>query len=119
MDRATANWSTMAETGLTSYLWEIRQFPKLEARKEYMLVKRWREHGDFQAAHKLVTAHLRLVAKIARGYGGYGLPISDIVSEGNVGLLRAIHRFEPEKGVPVLDLRRVVDQGVDPSIHLA
>ena len=102
MDRlATANWSTMAEPGLTSYLWEIRQFPKLEPHKEYMLAKRWREHGDFQAVHKLVIAHLRLVAKIARGYGGYGLPISDIISEGNVGLLRAIHRFEPEKGFRV------------------
>src|SRR6516162_10333540 len=102
MDRlATANWSTMAEPGLTSYLCEIRQFPQLEPHEEYMLAKRWREHGDFQAAHKLVSAHLRLVAKIARGYGGYGLPISDIISEGNVGLLRAIYGFEPDKGFRV------------------
>jgi RNA polymerase sigma-32 factor len=70
----------------------------LEPHEEYVLAKRWREHGDHEAAHKLVNSHLRLVAKIARGYRGYGLPISDVVSEGKVGLMRAIQRFEPEKG---------------------
>src|SRR6202047_5656948 len=73
----------------------------LERQEEYLLAKRWREHGDHEAAHKLVNSHLRLVAKIARGYRGYGLPISDVISEGNVGLLRAIQRFEPEKGFRV------------------
>jgi RNA polymerase sigma-32 factor len=83
-----------AEPGLTHYLEEIRRFPMLEHQEEYMLAKRWREHGDRDAAHKLVTSHLRLVTKIARDYRGYGLPIS----EGNVGLMQAVERFEPEKG---------------------
>ena len=95
---ATADWSMKTESGLTRYLEEIRRFPMLEPREEYMLAKRWREHGDRDAAHKLVTGHLRLVVKIARGYGGYGLPISEVISEGNVGLIQAIKRFEPEKG---------------------
>ena len=95
---ATADLSMTAETGLTRYLKEIRRFPMLKPHEEYMLAKRWREHGDHVAAHKLVIGHLRLVAKIARGYGGYGLPISEIISEGNVGLMQAIKRFEPEKG---------------------
>jgi RNA polymerase sigma-32 factor len=95
---AAADWSVTAESGLTSYLWQIQRFPILERHEEYMLSKRWREHGDHEAAHKLVNSHLRLVAKIARGYRGYGLPISDIISEGNVGLMRAVKRFEPEKG---------------------
>src|SRR6266851_5573695 len=83
-----------AEPGLTHYLEEIRRFPMLERQEEYMLAKRWREHGDRDAAHKLVTSHLRLVTKIARNYRGYGLPIS----EGNIGLMQAVERFEPEKG---------------------
>ena len=87
-----------AEGGLARYFEEIRRFPMLEPREEYMLAKRWREHGDRDAAHKLVTSHLRLVAKIAMGYRGYGLPISEVVSEGNVGLMRAVKRFDPEKG---------------------
>jgi RNA polymerase sigma-32 factor len=87
-----------AESGLTRYLEEIRPFPMLEAQNEYMLAKRWREHGDRDAAHKLVTSHLRLVAKIAMGYRGYGLPISEVISEGNVGLMQAVKRFEPEMG---------------------
>jgi RNA polymerase sigma-32 factor len=87
-----------AEGGLSRYLDEIRRFPMLEPQEEYMLAKSWREHGDRDAAHKLVTSHLRLVAKIAMGYRGYGLPISEIVSEGNVGLMQAVKRFEPEKG---------------------
>src|SRR4030081_2349139 len=86
------------EPGLTHYLEEIRRFPMLEPQEEYMLAKRWREHGDRTAAHKLVTSHLRLVAKIAMGYRGYGLPISEVISEGNVGLMQAVKRFEPEKG---------------------
>ena len=88
----------MAESGLTRYLEEIRRFPMLERREEYMLAKRWRGHGDREAANKLVTSHLRLVAKIAMGYRGYGLPISEVISEGNVGLMQALKRFEPEKG---------------------
>jgi len=87
-----------AELGLTHYLEEIRRFPMLERQEEYMLAKRWREHGDRDAAHKLVTSHLRLVIKIARKYRGYGLPISEAISDGNVGLMQAVERFEPEKG---------------------
>jgi RNA polymerase sigma-32 factor len=86
------------EGGLSRYLDEIRKFPMLEPSEEYMLAKRWREHGDSDAAHRLVTSHLRLVAKIAMGYRGYGLPISEVVSEGNVGLMQAVKRFEPDKG---------------------
>src|SRR5882724_12956721 len=84
--------------GLSRYLQEIRKFPMLEPNEEYMLAKRWREHGDRDAAHKLITSHLRLVAKIAMGYRGYGLPISEVISEGNVGLMHAVKRFEPDKG---------------------
>jgi len=87
-----------AEGGLARYFEEIRRFPMLEPREEYMLAKRWREHGDRDAAHKLVTSHLRLVAKIAMGYRGYGLPISEVISEGNVGLMQAVKRFDPNKG---------------------
>src|ERR1700681_4005733 len=87
-----------AESGLTRYLEKLRRFPMLEPQEEYMLAKRWREHGDRDAAHKLVTSHLRLVAKIAIGYRGYGLPVSEVISEGNVGLMQAVKRFEPEKG---------------------
>ena len=86
------------ESGLSRYLQEIKRFPMLEPQEEYMLAKRWREHGDREAAHKLVTSHLRLVAKIAMGYRGYGLPIGEVISEGNVGLMQAVKRFEPEKG---------------------
>jgi RNA polymerase sigma-32 factor len=86
------------ESGLSRYLNEIRRFPMLEPQEEYMLAKSWREHADKDAAHKLVTSHLRLVAKIAMGYRGYGLPISEVVSEGNVGLMQAVKRFEPDKG---------------------
>ena len=86
------------ETGLTRYLEEIRRFPMLEPQEEFMLAKSWREHGDRDAAHRLVTSHLRLVAKIAMGYRGYGLPISEVISEGNVGLMQAVKRFEPDKG---------------------
>jgi RNA polymerase sigma-32 factor len=87
-----------AEGGLSRYLQEIRKFPMLEADEEYMLAKRYKEHEDPGAAQKLITSHLRLVAKIAMGYRGYGLPISEVISEGNVGLMHAVKRFEPEKG---------------------
>ena len=87
-----------AEGGLSRYLQEIRKFPMLEPQEEFMLAKSWREHGDRESAHKLVTSHLRLVAKIAMGYRGYGLPIGEIISEGNVGLMQAVKRFEPDKG---------------------
>src|SRR4030088_1672763 len=86
------------ESGLSRYLAEIRKFPMLEPQQEYMFSKRWQEHEDPDAAHQLVTSHLRLVAKIAMGYRGYGLPISEVVSEGNVGLMQAVKRFEPDKG---------------------
>ena len=96
---ATAHLPIMAaDGGLSRYLDEIRKFPMLQPDQEYMLAKRWREHDDRDAAHKLVTSHLRLVAKIAMGYRGYGLPIGEVVSEGNVGLMQAVKRFEPEKG---------------------
>jgi len=98
MARATALPLISAESGLSRYLEEIRRFPMLEPQEEYMLAKSWREHGDRDAAHRLVTSHLRLVAKIAMGYRGYGLPISEVISEGNVGLMQAVKRFEPEKG---------------------
>lgn len=87
-----------ADSDLTRYLSEIRRFPMLEPQEEYMLAKRWQEHGDRDAANKLVTSHLRLVAKIAMGYRGYGLPISEIISEGNVGLMQGVKRFDPDKG---------------------
>src|SRR5215210_4521499 len=98
MARAAALPVITAEGGLAHYLDEIRRFPMLEPQEEYMLAKSWREHGDRNAVHKLITSHLRLVAKIAMGYRGYGLPISEVISEGNVGLMQAVKRFEPEKG---------------------
>jgi len=87
-----------ADGGLSRYLAEIRRFPMLQPEEEYMLAKRWREHGDRGAAQKLITSHLRLVAKISMGYRGYGLPIGEVISEGNVGLMQAVKRFEPDKG---------------------
>ena len=87
-----------ADGNLQRYLSEIRKFPMLAADEEYMLAKRWKEHGDVDAVHKMVTSHLRLVAKIAMGYRGYGLPIAELISEGNVGMMQAVKRFEPEKG---------------------
>src|SRR3984957_16434124 len=86
------------EGGLSRYLTEIRKFPMLTKDEEFMLAKRWREHQDTEAAHKLVTSHLRLVAKIAMGYRGYGLPINEVIAEGNIGLMHAVKRFEPERG---------------------
>jgi RNA polymerase sigma-32 factor len=89
---------TAGEGGLNRYLDEIRRFPMLEPQEEYMLAKRYAEHEDRTAAHKLVTSHLRLVAKIAMGYRGYGLPIGEVISEGNVGLMQAVKKFEPDRG---------------------
>ena len=86
------------EGNLSSYMEQIKKFPLLEAKEEYMLAKAWKNQGDVKAAHKLVTSHLRLVAKIASGYRGYGLPLSDLISEGNIGMMHAVKRFEPEKG---------------------
>jgi RNA polymerase sigma-32 factor len=86
------------EAGLQRYLQEIRQFPMLQPDEEYMLAKSWKEHADAKAAQKLITSHLRLVAKIAMGYRGYGLPIGEVISEGNVGLMQAVKKFEPDKG---------------------
>ena len=90
--------SIASEGALARYLQEIRKFPMLEAGEEYMLAKRWREHEDPEAAHRLVTSHLRLVAKIAMGYRGYGLPLSELISEGNVGMMQAVKRFDPDRG---------------------
>jgi RNA polymerase sigma-32 factor len=90
--------SISSEGSLTRYLQEIRRFPMLQADEDYMLAKRWREHNDPEAAHRLVTSHLRLVAKIAMGYRGYGLPLSELISEGNVGMMQAVKRFDPDRG---------------------
>jgi len=86
------------EGNLQRYLQDIRKFPMLEKQEEYMLAKRWLEHDDAKSAHKMVTSHLRLVAKIAMGYRGYGLPVNELISEGNVGLMQAVKRFDPERG---------------------
>ena len=95
----SSNLPTLSPEGsLSSYLQEIRTYPMLEANEEYMLAKAWVEHEDSEAAHKMVTSHLRLVAKIAMGYRGYGLPVADLISEGNVGMMQAVKRFDPEKG---------------------
>jgi RNA polymerase sigma-32 factor len=98
MARSASLPAFTAEGGLSRYLSEIRRFPMLEPQEEFMLAKSWREHGDRDAAHKLVTSHLRLVAKIAMGYRGYGLPIGEVISEGNVGLMQAVKRYDPDKG---------------------
>jgi len=95
---ATALTVMTPEGGLSRYLSEIRKFPMLAKDEEFMLAKRWKEHEDPEAAHRLVTSHLRLVAKIAMGYRGYGLPIGEVISEGNVGLMQAVKKFEPDKG---------------------
>ena len=96
---SSRNLPTLAsEGGLSRYLQEIRKFPLLEPQEEFMLAKAWREHGDSKSAHKLVTSHLRLVAKIAMGYRGYGLPVAELISEGNVGMMQAVKRFDPDRG---------------------
>src|ERR1051325_4660954 len=103
MSATTANLpalpsSLTPEGNLSRYLSEIRKFPLLEPQQEFMLAKAWREHGDSKAAHQLVTSHLRLVAKIAMGYRGYGLPVAELISEGNVGMMQAVKRFDPDRG---------------------
>jgi RNA polymerase sigma-32 factor len=99
MTTKTGNLPALSgDNGLQRYMQEIRQFPMLQPDEEYQLARDWREHGDRDAAHKLITSHLRLVAKIAMGYRGYGLPVSEVISEGNVGLMQAVKRFEPERG---------------------
>ena len=92
------NLPTPAAGGLSIYLAQIKKFPMLDAEEEYMLAKNWRENGNLQSAHKLVTSHLRLVAKIAMGYRGYGLPVNELISEGNIGLMQAVKKFDPDKG---------------------
>jgi RNA polymerase sigma-32 factor len=93
-----SNFPTPAVGGLSIYLAQIKKFPMLDAEEEYMLAKNWRERGNLKAAHKLVTSHLRLVAKIAMGYRGYGLPVNELISEGNIGLMQAVKKFDPDKG---------------------
>ena len=95
----TSNLPTLSgEAGLSLYLAQIKKFPMLDAEEEYMLAKNWKERGNLKAAHKLVTSHLRLVAEIAMGYKGYGLPVSELISEGNIGLMQAVKKFNPDKG---------------------
>ena len=99
MNRSTYNLPALSdEGGLTSYLSQIKKFPMLDAEEEFMLAKNWKTNGNVKSAEKLVTSHLRLVAKIAMGYKGYGLPLNEMISEGNVGLMQAVKKFEPEKG---------------------
>ena len=93
-----SNLPTPSAGGLSVYLTQIKKFPMLDAEEEYMLAKNWRENGNLQSAHKLVTSHLRLVAKIAMGYRGYGLPVNELISEGNLGLMQAVKKFDPDKG---------------------
>ena len=93
-----SNLPTPSASGLSIYLTQIKKFPMLDAEEEYMLAKNWKENGNLQSAHKLVTSHLRLVAKIAMGYRGYGLPVNELISEGNIGLMQAVKKFDPDKG---------------------
>ena len=97
-DTSISNLPIPSVGGLSIYLAQIKKFPMLDAEEEYMLAKNWRENGNLQSAHKLVTSHLRLVAKIAMGYRGYGLPVNELISEGNIGLMQAVKKFDPDKG---------------------
>ncbi len=97
-DKTISNLPTPSVGGLSLYLAQIKKFPMLDAEEEYMLAKNWKENGNLQSAHKLVTSHLRLVAKIAMGYRGYGLPVNELISEGNIGLMQAVKKFDPDKG---------------------
>ena len=97
-ERHLSNLPSPSTGGLSVYLAQIKKFPMLDAEEEYMLAKNWRENGNLQSAHKLVTSHLRLVAKIAMGYRGYGLPVNELISEGNLGLMQAVKKFDPDKG---------------------
>ena len=96
--KTISNLPTPSVGGLSLYLAQIKKFPMLDAEEEYMLAKNWRENGNLKSAHKLVTSHLRLVAKIAMGYRGYGLPVNELISEGNIGLMQAVKKFDPDKG---------------------
>ncbi len=117
--RALAVPALSGEQSLNRYLAEIKKFPVLTAEQEYMLAKRYAEHEDPEAAAQLVTSHLRLVSKIAHGYRGYGLPLSDLISEGNVGLMQGRQEIRTRSRLPPRDLCDVVDQGLDPGIHPA
>ena len=97
-EKILSNFSAPSVGGLSLYLAQIKKFPMLDAEEEYMLAKNWRDSGDIKSAHKLVTSHLRLVAKIAMGYRGYGLPVNELISEGNIGLMQAVKKFDPNKG---------------------
>ena len=97
-NKEISNLPSLSVGGLSVYLSQIKKFPMLDAEEEYMLAKNWRENGNLQSAHKLVTSHLRLVAKIAMGYRGYGLPVNELISEGNLGLMQAVKKFDPDKG---------------------
>jgi len=97
-DREITNLPSPASGSLSLYLSQIKKFPMLDAEEEYLLAKNWKERGNLKAAHKLVTSHLRLVAKIAMGYRGYGLPVNELISEGNIGLMQAVKKFDPDKG---------------------
>ncbi|MFL2883519.1 MAG: RNA polymerase sigma factor RpoH [Pelagibacteraceae bacterium] len=97
-EKTLSNLPSPSVGGLSLYLTQIKKFPMLDAEEEYMLAKNWRENGNLKSAHKLVTSHLRLVAKIAMGYRGYGLPVSELISEGNIGLMQAVKKFDPDKG---------------------
>jgi|TARA_B110000259_G_scaffold182489_1_gene226184 RNA polymerase sigma-32 factor len=97
-EKKITNLPSPSVGGLSIYLTQIKKFPMLDAEEEYLLAKNWRERGNLKAAHKLVTSHLRLVAKIAMGYRGYGLPVNELISEGNIGLMQAVKKFDPEKG---------------------
>ena len=97
-EKTLTNLPTPSSGGLSIYLAQIKKFPMLDAEEEYMLAKNWKDNGNLQSAHKLVTSHLRLVAKIAMGYRGYGLPVNELISEGNIGLMQAVKKFDPDKG---------------------
>ena len=97
-DKSISSLPTPSVGGISLYLAQIKKFPMLDAEEEYMLAKNWKENGNLQSAHKLVTSHLRLVAKIAMGYRGYGLPVNELISEGNIGLMQAVKKFDPDKG---------------------
>ena len=97
-EKTLSNLPTPSTGGLSLYLAQIKKFPMLDAEEEYMLAKNWKDNGNLQSAHKLVTSHLRLVAKIAMGYRGYGLPVNELISEGNIGLMQAVKKFDPDKG---------------------
>ena len=110
--------SIAIEGSLSNYLTQIKKFPMLSAEEEYMLAKSWKDRGDLKSAQKLVTSHLRLVAKIAMGYRGYGLPVSEMVSEGNIGLMQAVKKFDPEKGFRISYICNVVDKSFNSRIYI-